>query len=106
MAKAEGWPKNRRLLGTQVRRLDGPEKATGKAKYSYDINRKGMLHGVILRCPHGHAKIRSIDTSAVRQMPGFKALVLIGVARNGIVVSVDGDKLTYRVPAPKKKGAK
>ena len=58
---AEGWPKKRRLLGTKIKRLDGPAKATGRAKYSYDINRKGMLHGKILRCPHAHAKIRALD---------------------------------------------
>src|SRR3712207_6529212 len=103
MAKAEGWPKKRRLLGTRIRRLDGPAKATGRAKYSYDINRKGMLHGKILRSPHAHAKIKSIDTSAVRQVPGFKALVILGVAKTGTVVSTDGDKLTYRVVAAKKK---
>ena len=32
------WPQNRRLLGTKIQRLDGPEKATGRARYSYDIN--------------------------------------------------------------------
>ena len=78
---AEGWPKKRRLLGTKIKRLDGPEKATGRAKYSYDINRPGMLHGVILRSPHAHAKIKSIDTTAAKKTPGFKALVVIGVPR-------------------------
>ncbi|HKB05041.1 MAG TPA: xanthine dehydrogenase family protein molybdopterin-binding subunit [Gemmataceae bacterium] len=107
MAKAEGWPKNRRLLGTRVRRLDGPAKATGRAKYSYDINRKGMLHGRILRSPHAHAKIKSIDTAGVKQVPGVKALVIIGVAKSGTVAEIDGDKLTYRVAAAKKgKGKK
>ena len=79
--RAESWqpigPKKRRLIGTKVPRLDGPEKATGKAKYSFDINRPGMLHAVILRCPHAHAKIKSIDTAAAEKMPGFKALHLI-----------------------------
>ena len=106
MAKAEGWPKKRRLLGTRVRRLDGPAKATGRAKYSYDINRKGMLHGRILRSPHAHAKIKSIDTSAAEKVPGFKALLIIGVARNATVVGIDGDQLTYRVVAAKKKAKK
>ena len=36
------WPKKRRLLGTRVSRIDGPEKSTGRAKYSYDINRPGQ----------------------------------------------------------------
>src|SRR5262245_35911783 len=104
---AEGWPKKRRLLGTKVKRLDGTDKATGRAKYSYDINRKGMLHGVILRSPYAHAKIKSLDTSGAMKTPGFKALVVIAVSRNGFVSAIDGDKLTYRVPAPKKgKGPK
>jgi xanthine dehydrogenase YagR molybdenum-binding subunit len=102
MAKAEGWPKKRRLLGTRVKRLDGPVKATGRAKYSFDINRKGMLHGKLLRCPYAHATIKSIDTSAALKMPGVKALLIIGVARNGYVSKIDGVKLTYRVPPPKK----
>jgi xanthine dehydrogenase YagR molybdenum-binding subunit len=103
MAKAEGWPKKRRLLGTKIRRLDGPAKATGRAKYTYDINRKGLLHAKILRSPHAHAKIKSIDTTALRQVPGFKALVILGIAKTGTVASIDGDKLTYRVAAAKKK---
>ena len=104
MAPAEGWPKKRRLLGTRVRRLDGPAKATGRAKYSYDINRPGMLHGKILRCPYAHAKIKSIDTSAAKQVPGFKALVVLGVAKNGLVAEIDGDKLDVPRPGPQEEG--
>jgi xanthine dehydrogenase YagR molybdenum-binding subunit len=68
------WPTERRVIGTRVQRLDGPAKATGRAKYSYDINRPGMLHAKILRCRHAHARIRSIDTSACEKTPGFRAL--------------------------------
>src|SRR5947209_2677410 len=68
------WPTNRRLIGTKVQRLDGPDKATGRAKYSFDINRPGMLHAKILRCPYAHAKLKSLDTSAAEKVPGFKAL--------------------------------
>jgi xanthine dehydrogenase YagR molybdenum-binding subunit len=103
---AEGWPKKRRLLGTRVKRLDAPEKATGRAKYTYDINRPGMLHARFLRSPHAHAKITSLDTSAARKTPGFKALVVIGVATDGTVTEVDAGsgKLAFRVtPAGKKK---
>src|SRR4029079_12835310 len=96
MAPAEGWPKKRRLLGTRVRRIDGPEKATGRAKYSYDINRKGMLHGMILRSPHAHAKIKSLDTTAAKKVPGFKALVIINASRDWLVVSTDGDTLVVK----------
>ncbi len=99
---AEGWPKEPRILGTKVKRLDGPEKSTGRAKYSYDINRPGMLHAVILRCPHAHAKIKSIDTAAAKKSPGFKSIVLINISRDGRVLSIDGDKLTYAVGKGKK----
>ena len=51
------WPKKRRVLGTRVSRVDGPDKSTGKAKYSYDINRPGLLHAVMVRCPYPRAKI-------------------------------------------------
>jgi xanthine dehydrogenase YagR molybdenum-binding subunit len=68
------WPKKRRLIGTRVTRVDGPDKSTGRARYSNDINQPGMLHAVILRCPHARAKIKSIDTSAATKSPGFKAL--------------------------------
>jgi xanthine dehydrogenase YagR molybdenum-binding subunit len=71
---ATSWPKKRRLIGSKVQRLDGPAKATGKAKYSYDINRKGMLHAVLLRSPHAHAKIKSLDYSDAQKMPGVKAV--------------------------------
>jgi len=73
------WPDadKRTLIGTRVSRLDGPDKVSGRAKYTYDINREGMLYGKILRCPHAHAKIVSIDTSAAEKMPGVKAVKII-----------------------------
>jgi len=71
---ATQWPQKRRLLGTKVPRLDGPDKSTGRAKYTFDINRPGLLHAVMIRCPHAHAKIKSIDTSAAEKTAGFKAL--------------------------------
>ena len=63
---AISWPKERRLIGTKDPRVDGPDKATGHAKYSYDINRPGMLHAVMLRSPHAHAKITKLDTAESR----------------------------------------
>jgi xanthine dehydrogenase YagR molybdenum-binding subunit len=68
------WPQTRRLLGTKISRLDGPEKATGRARYTFDINRPGMIHARILRCPHAHARLRSIDTAAAQKTPGFRAI--------------------------------
>src|SRR5205807_6778948 len=74
---ANTWPKERRLLGTKIQRLDGPDKATGRAKYSFDINRPGLLHAAILRTPHAHCIVKKIDTTAAEKTPGFKALHII-----------------------------
>src|SRR5512143_893192 len=70
------WPdaQHRTLIGTRQTRLDGPVKVSGRAKYTYDQNPKGLLAGAILRCPHPHAKIVSIDTSAAERMSGVKAV--------------------------------
>src|SRR5437016_1177187 len=73
---ANTWPEKRRLLGTRIQRLDGPEKATGRARYTYDINRPKMLHAVMLRCPYPHAKLKSIDTAAASKMPGVEAVYI------------------------------
>lgn len=103
---AEGWPKKRRILGTKVKRIDGPEKSTGRAKYSYDINRKGMLYGMILRSPHARAKIKSVDTTAAAKTPGFKALVLVNASKDWLVVKADpaaGTLEVKSVPNKKKK---
>jgi xanthine dehydrogenase YagR molybdenum-binding subunit len=90
---ATSWPKKRRLLGTKVRRIDGPEKATGKAKYSLDINRPGMVYGMFLRSPYAHAKIKSIDISPAEKMPGVKAVVLINNAKEGKELFYAGDEV-------------
>src|SRR5205807_3809202 len=90
---ATKWPEKRRLLGTKVKRIDGPEKATGKAKYSFDINRPGMLHGMILRSPHAHAKIKSLDLSPAENMPGVKAVIAINNAKEGKELYYAGDEI-------------
>ena len=73
------WPdaSKRTLIGKRISRLDGPLKVTGVAKYSYDVNRSGMLFAKILRCPHAHARITSLDTSAAEAVPGVKAVRVI-----------------------------
>lgn len=73
----KAWPEKRRVIGTKVPRLDGPEKATGRAKYSYDINKPGMLHARILRCPYAHATLKALDTAAAEKMPGVAAIHLL-----------------------------
>jgi xanthine dehydrogenase YagR molybdenum-binding subunit len=88
---ANTWPQERRLLGTKIQRLDGPDKATGRARYSFDINRPGMLHAVILRCPYAHAKVKSVDISAAEKLPGVKAFHQI--AKNGTELFYAGEEV-------------
>jgi xanthine dehydrogenase YagR molybdenum-binding subunit len=63
------------LLGTAVKRIDGPDKVTGRARFTYDINRPGMLYGRMVRSPYPHAKIVSIDFAAAEKAPGVKAVL-------------------------------
>lgn len=73
------WPeaKDRRLIGQRISRLDGPAKVTGAAKYTYDLRFPGMLYARFVRCPHAHARITKLDTSAAEAMPGVKAIHLV-----------------------------
>ena len=73
------WPPadRRALIGKRIKRIDGPQKSSGRAKYSYDINRPGMLWGKMSTCPYAHAKVIKIDTSAAEAMPGVKGVVTI-----------------------------
>src|SRR6266568_593457 len=64
-----------RVVGQPVRRLDGAAKVTGRARYTYDISLPGMLYGKILRSPHAHARILSIDATRATKLPGVKAVV-------------------------------
>jgi len=59
---------DRPLTGRHHPRLDGPQKVTGRATYTHDVNRPGMLHGRVLRSPYAHADIVSIDTSKLDAM--------------------------------------
>jgi CO/xanthine dehydrogenase Mo-binding subunit len=63
------------IIGTRVHRVDGPEKVTGSAKYTFDITLPNMLYGKILRSPHPHARILNIDTSQAEKLIGVKAIV-------------------------------
>ncbi len=70
------WAAPHSSIGTHVKRLDGPDKVTGRARYTFDINRPGMLYGRIVRSPHPHARIVSVDMSAAQKAPGVKATLL------------------------------
>src|SRR3984957_15282316 len=55
--------------------LDGPDKVTGAARYTFDVSLPGMLHAKVLRSPHAHARIRSIDPRRAETLPGVVAVV-------------------------------
>jgi 4-hydroxybenzoyl-CoA reductase subunit alpha len=63
------------VLGRRLRKTDGLSKGTGRARYTDDIALPGMLHGKILRSPHPHARILSIDTSEAESLPGVFSTV-------------------------------
>ena len=62
-------------VGTRPVRHDGLDKVTGRARFGADLSLPGMLIGAVLRSPHAHAVIRSIDTSAATAMDGVKAVI-------------------------------
>ncbi|MFH1487890.1 MAG: xanthine dehydrogenase family protein molybdopterin-binding subunit, partial [Pseudomonadota bacterium] len=63
------------LIGKRLPREGSVDKALGRAKYTGDMVLPNMLYGKILRSPHAHARILSIDTSRAEKLPGVKAVV-------------------------------
>src|SRR5438105_1532029 len=63
------------VIGTRPIRHDGLDKVTGRAQYGADIQLAGLLHGRILRSPHAHARIKSIDTRAASAVAGVEAIM-------------------------------
>ena len=63
------------VIGTRPVRHDGTDKVTGRALYGADFDTSGLLHGKILRSPHAHAIIKSVDTSKAEALEGVKAIV-------------------------------
>ncbi len=74
-ASDEDGQSNYRVIGTRPVRHDGIDKVTGRAVYGADVTLPGMLHGKVLRSPHAHARIVSIDPGRALALPGVKAVV-------------------------------
>src|SRR5581483_2340445 len=81
----------RRIMGKPTKRVDGPAKASGRAKYASDFNRSELLHAVILTSPHAHARIVSIDTSEAEKMDGVTAVHLM--SKPGTEVQWEGAEI-------------
>jgi xanthine dehydrogenase YagR molybdenum-binding subunit len=77
------------VVGLDTPRIDGPLKATGSARYTYDIELPGMLYGAILRSPYPHARVGKIDLTGARRIPGVRA----AIARDDQVVRFTGQEV-------------
>src|SRR4051812_35214438 len=67
--------KEYKVIGTRPVRPDGTDKVTGRAQYGADFHMTGTLIGRVVRSPHAHARIKSIDASAALALPGVKAVI-------------------------------
>lgn len=74
-ALAEDEPADGQFIGANVRRIDTPSKVSGSLRYAGDMVMPHMLHLQVLRSPHAHARIISIDTSAAEAMPGVEGVI-------------------------------
>ncbi len=85
--------KEYKVVGKRPVRPDGTDKVTGRARYGADVMMGGMLHGKILRSPHPHALVLSIDTSRAEAHPEVRAVAVssdLAPAENRIRADVDG----------------
>ncbi len=82
------WPPmdKRRVIGKRTTRIDGAQKASGRMKYAFDFYKPEMLFGVVLTCPHAHARVSAIDTSAAEKSKGVTAVE---------VMAKPGDEILY-----------
>ena len=90
-------PGQYKVLGTRPMRHDAYDKVTGAAKFGADLNLPGMLHGKVLRSPHSHARIRSIDVQIgsvrVAQRSPVGAVIFIPVRCVGRIDQPGGEAL-------------
>lgn len=70
------WPDQRKHIGAHTRRIDGPLKVTGAAKYTSDVQPQGWLYGMILRSRWPKARITRINLEKALAVPGIKAAIL------------------------------
>src|SRR6266516_2640351 len=80
-------PKNWKILGTRVKRLDTPAKVDGSAQFGIDVKAPGMLVAVVARCPTIGGKVASFDATKAKAVAGVKYVVQIS---SGVAVVADG----------------
>jgi len=80
-------PKDWKILGTRVRRLDTPPKVDGSAQFGIDVKVPGMLVAVVARSPVFGGKVTSFDAAKAKAVPGVRQVVQIS---SGVAVVADG----------------
>ena len=80
-------PKDWKILGTRVRRLDTPAKVDGSARFGIDVKVPGMLIAVVARCPVFGGKVASFDATKARAVPGVRSVIQIS---SGVAVLAEG----------------
>lgn len=85
-----------KIFGSRAKRLEDPALLTGNGRFIDDITFHGLKHAAILRSPHGHAAIRSIDSTAARAIPGVQAIFTLDDFRPHLV----NERLVVGLPSP------
>jgi xanthine dehydrogenase YagR molybdenum-binding subunit len=90
--EAPPLPPNAKLefIGKPVPRINGRAKVTGRATYTVDVRLPGMLHARLLRSPHPHARVLSIDSEPAARLAGVRAVVLLDTVIGRAVESAGG----------------
>jgi xanthine dehydrogenase YagR molybdenum-binding subunit len=83
-------PEDRQVIGKRTPRIDGVMKATGVAKYSYDMNPEGLLHAKLLTSPHAHANITVFDPEPARTVAGVREIYLFPEGKEGAQLRFEG----------------
>ncbi|MBV9788082.1 MAG: hypothetical protein JOZ51_07915, partial [Chloroflexi bacterium] len=63
------------VVGHPHTRVEGADKVTGRARYTYDVRLPGQLYAAVLRSPHPHARIKNLDISRAEALPGVRAVI-------------------------------
>jgi xanthine dehydrogenase YagR molybdenum-binding subunit len=98
----DAWPAQPRLLGRKVNRIDSSPITTGRATFTADVTRPGMIYGRILRSPHAHARVLSIDLNAARKAPGVRAA--LAVVETGHKVLYAGEEVAALAATTEQQG--
>jgi nicotinate dehydrogenase subunit B len=101
-------PKDYKIVGQPVKRMDLPGKLTGEYIYAHDVRIPGMLHGRVVRPPVVNTEPTNIDESAAKSIPGFVKVVrersFVGVVAKtqwGAIKASEALKITWAAPATK-----